>query len=42
VTADGRVTNNWPRTQREYADRTRELVLADYLTEAPERAAAPA
>jgi cation diffusion facilitator CzcD-associated flavoprotein CzcO len=42
VTADGRVTNNWPGTQREYGDRTRELVLADYLTEAPERAPATA
>jgi cation diffusion facilitator CzcD-associated flavoprotein CzcO len=42
VTAEGRVTNNWPGTQREYTDRTRELVLADYLTEAPERAPAPA
>jgi cation diffusion facilitator CzcD-associated flavoprotein CzcO len=42
VTADGRVTNNWPGTQREYRDRTRELALADYLTEAPEREPAPA
>jgi cation diffusion facilitator CzcD-associated flavoprotein CzcO len=42
VTADGRVTNNWPGTQREYRDRTHEVVLADYLTEAPERAPAAA
>jgi cation diffusion facilitator CzcD-associated flavoprotein CzcO len=42
VTADGRVTNNWPGTQREYQDRTRELALADYLTEASERAPATA
>ena len=42
VTADGRVTNNWPGSQREYKDRTRELRLSDYLTEAPERAPATA
>ena len=42
VTAGGRVTNNWPGTQREYQERTRELALSDYVTEAPERAPAPA
>jgi cation diffusion facilitator CzcD-associated flavoprotein CzcO len=42
VTADGRVTNNWPGSQREYQARVRELVLDDYLTEAPERAPATA
>jgi cation diffusion facilitator CzcD-associated flavoprotein CzcO len=42
VTADGRVTNNWPGTQSEYGERVRELVLDDYLTEAPERAPATA
>ncbi|MGH2838868.1 MAG: flavin-containing monooxygenase [Thermoleophilaceae bacterium] len=31
VTADGRVTNNWPGTQAEYRRRTRTLALADYL-----------
>ncbi|MEA2367394.1 MAG: hypothetical protein QOH38_112, partial [Thermoleophilaceae bacterium] len=42
VTADGRVTNNWPGTQREYRERTRRLALDEYLTEAPEREPAPA
>ena len=42
VNSEGRVTNNWPGSQREYRDRTRELVLSDYLTEAPERAPATA
>jgi len=42
VTSEGRITNNWPGSQREYRDRTRELALSDYLTEAPRRAPAPA
>jgi hypothetical protein len=32
VTAEGRVTNNWPGSQAEYKRRTRTLALADYLT----------
>jgi cation diffusion facilitator CzcD-associated flavoprotein CzcO len=42
ITADGRVTNNWPGTQKEYRDRTRRVALEDYLTEVPERAPATA
>jgi hypothetical protein len=42
VTAEGRVTNNWPGSQREYVGRTRRLRLEEYLTEAPEREPAPA
>jgi cation diffusion facilitator CzcD-associated flavoprotein CzcO len=42
VTADGRVTNNWPGTQREYRERTRRVALDEYLTEAPERVTASA
>jgi cation diffusion facilitator CzcD-associated flavoprotein CzcO len=30
VTAEGRVTNNWPGSQTEYKRRTRTLALADY------------
>jgi cation diffusion facilitator CzcD-associated flavoprotein CzcO len=30
VTAEGRVTNNWPGSQREYKRRTRTLALSDY------------
>jgi cation diffusion facilitator CzcD-associated flavoprotein CzcO len=32
VTAEGRVTNNWPGSQTEYKRRTRTLALADYST----------
>ena len=35
VTSEGRVTNNWPGSQREYRALTRELALTDYLTDAP-------
>jgi cation diffusion facilitator CzcD-associated flavoprotein CzcO len=35
VTSEGRVTNNWPGSQREYRQRTRQLEPSDYLTEAP-------
>ena len=35
VNADGRITNNWPGSQREYRRRTRRLALADYVTDAP-------
>jgi hypothetical protein len=35
VTADGRVTNNWPGSFQEYFDFINELSLGDYLTEAP-------
>jgi cation diffusion facilitator CzcD-associated flavoprotein CzcO len=35
VTSEGRITNNWPGSQREYGRRTRELALSDYLTDAP-------
>ena len=42
VTEDGRVTNNWPGSQREYMTRTRRLALDEYVTEAPEREPAPA
>jgi cation diffusion facilitator CzcD-associated flavoprotein CzcO len=42
VTAEGRVTNNWPGSQREFRERTRRVELGDYLTEAPERAPATA
>jgi cation diffusion facilitator CzcD-associated flavoprotein CzcO len=38
VTADGRVTNNWPGTQREYRERTRSVAVDEYLTEVPEPA----
>jgi hypothetical protein len=37
VTAEGRVTNNWPGSQREYMARTRRLALEEYLTGVPER-----
>jgi cation diffusion facilitator CzcD-associated flavoprotein CzcO len=36
VTADGRVTNNWPGSFQEYFDFINELSLDDYLTEAPQ------
>ena len=39
VTAEGRVTNNWPGSQREYMARTERLVLEDYVTGVPERVA---
>ena len=42
ITAEGRVTNNWPGSQTEYRRRTRTLALADYLTTVPEPARAPA
>ena len=32
VTAEGRVTNNWPGSQTEYKRRTRTVALADYST----------
>jgi len=32
ITAEGRVTNNWPGSQTEYKRRTRALALADYST----------
>jgi cation diffusion facilitator CzcD-associated flavoprotein CzcO len=32
ITAEGRVTNNWPGSQTEYKRRTRTLALADYST----------
>jgi cation diffusion facilitator CzcD-associated flavoprotein CzcO len=35
VTSEGRITNNWPGSQREYRQLTRELALSDYLTDAP-------
>jgi NAD(P)-dependent dehydrogenase (short-subunit alcohol dehydrogenase family) len=37
VNAEGRVTNNWPGSHREYVRRTRTLELADYVTTAPVR-----
>jgi cation diffusion facilitator CzcD-associated flavoprotein CzcO len=42
VTADGRVTNNWPGSFQEYFEFIDELSLGDYLTEAPRPEAAPA
>ena len=42
VTAEGRVTNNWPGSQTEYKRRTRTLALADYLTTVPSPARTPA
>jgi len=35
VTADGRVTNQWPGTQTEYRRRTRSVALDDYHVHAP-------
>jgi cation diffusion facilitator CzcD-associated flavoprotein CzcO len=35
VTADGRVTNNWPGSQTEYRRRTRTVALGDYHVRAP-------
>jgi len=35
VTAEGRVTNNWPGTQTEYRRRTRTIATGDYETHAP-------
>jgi len=35
VTAEGRVTNNWPGSHGEYIKRTRRVDLADYTTTAP-------
>src|SRR4051794_4777913 len=37
VNAEGRVTNNWPGTQREYVRRTARVELGDYITTAPVR-----
>ena len=34
VTAEGRVTNNWPGSQTEYKRRTRTLALGDYMVNA--------
>jgi cation diffusion facilitator CzcD-associated flavoprotein CzcO len=38
VTANGRVTNNWPGTHAEYAQRTRQVALADLVSEPLPRA----
>jgi cation diffusion facilitator CzcD-associated flavoprotein CzcO len=38
VTAEGRVTNNWPGSPREYKRRTRRVEVGDYLTTVPEPA----
>jgi cation diffusion facilitator CzcD-associated flavoprotein CzcO len=38
VTEDGRVTNNWPGSQREYRRRTQRIAAEDYLTTVPEPA----
>jgi cation diffusion facilitator CzcD-associated flavoprotein CzcO len=35
VTAEGRITNNWPGSQREYHRRVRRFQLGDYVTRAP-------
>jgi hypothetical protein len=35
ITAEGRVTNNWPGSQAEYRRRSRAVALSDYLTRAP-------
>jgi cation diffusion facilitator CzcD-associated flavoprotein CzcO len=35
VTADGRVTNNWPGSQAEYRRRTRTVSLTDYHVDTP-------
>ena len=42
VTETGRVTNNWPGTHDEYADRTREVVLSDLVSAPSPQAAATA
>jgi cation diffusion facilitator CzcD-associated flavoprotein CzcO len=42
VTANGRVTNNWPGTQTEYRRRTRTVATSDYDVKAPARAGEPA
>jgi cation diffusion facilitator CzcD-associated flavoprotein CzcO len=42
VTADGRVTNNWPGTQTEYRRRTRSVAPSDYHVQAPSVAGDPA
>jgi cation diffusion facilitator CzcD-associated flavoprotein CzcO len=42
VTADGRVTNNWPGSQTEYRRRTRAVTLAEYHSHAASVAAEPA
>jgi cation diffusion facilitator CzcD-associated flavoprotein CzcO len=41
VTAEGRVTNNWPGTQTEYRRRTRAVATGDYETRAPVTASGP-
>ena len=38
VTDEGRVTNNWPGSQREYRRRTQRIAVEDYVTTAPEPA----
>ena len=38
VTAEGRVTNNWPGSQTEYKRRTRTLALGDYMASTPQPA----
>jgi cation diffusion facilitator CzcD-associated flavoprotein CzcO len=42
VNENGRITNNWPGSQREYARRTRAVALGDYLTDVPRPAPATA
>jgi hypothetical protein len=41
-TASGRITNNWPGSQREYRRRTRRVEARDYVLGAAEPAAATA
>jgi cation diffusion facilitator CzcD-associated flavoprotein CzcO len=41
VNEEGRVTNNWPGSQREYRRRSRTVALSDYLTTGAERPETP-